>query len=173
LAENVYETEAEVAELQSLLERSMERAGAHLGSIFGQEHRLSARQVCLYLQGVRQVAAATVTSAGEPRVAPIDAVFFHGRFCLSTDERSLRARHLTKRPALSLTYFEGADPVVIVHGTATFVRKGDAHFAALDSEWVKAYGKSILELSETVEFIRVQPAMVFAFSFHPERFKES
>ena len=167
----MHESEAEILELQGLLDRSMSNAGPHLRSIFSRNHWLSARQVCLYLQGVKQVAAATVTSKGEPRVAPIDAVFFHGKFYLSTDSRSLRARHLAKRSAVSVTYFESADPVIIVHGRATFMQESRPEFLILDSEWVKAYGKSILELSQTVGFIRVDPTTMLAYALHPERFR--
>jgi hypothetical protein len=169
----LHESEAEIGELQTLLNISMRNAGSHVKSIFDQAKWLSARQVCSYLQGVKQVAAATVTSRGEPRAAPIDAVFFHGRFCLSTDVKSLRARHLTARPSISVTYFESADPVVIVHGKATFIQKNDGDFRPLDSEWVKAYGKSILDLSPSVEFIRVEPKIMLAYAQHPERFRES
>ena len=168
----MYESETEVLALQGLLDRSMGNAGPHVRSIFGREHWLSARQVCLYLQGVKQVAAATVTSKGEPRVAPMDAAFFHGRFYLSTDVKSLRARHLAKRPAVSVTYFEGADLVIIAHGRAVFVKEGEPEFPALDGEWVKAYGKSVPEVSTTVRFIRVDPSVMLAYAFNPERFRE-
>jgi uncharacterized pyridoxamine 5'-phosphate oxidase family protein len=166
----MYETEMELNDLQRLLDSSTDKAGTHIRSIFDDGHRLSARQVCLHLQGVKQVAVATVSSRGEPRVAPIDAVFFHGKFYASTDVRSLRARHLAARPALSLTYFENADPTIIVHGRAEFVRKNQADFAALDSEWVKRYGTSVLGLSDTVFFIRVEPTRMLAYALHPERF---
>ncbi len=141
-------------------------------SIFKPEHKLSARQVSSYLQGVKQVAAATVNSKREPSVAPIDAVFHHGKFYLSTDRKSLRAKHLSKNPALAVAYFEGADPVIIARGRAELIGPGQSEFAALDSEWVKAYGSSILGLSDSVVFIRLEPTSMFAFSFHPERFKE-
>ncbi len=168
----VYETDAEMIALQSLLDTSARSAGAHLRSIFGREHLLSARQVCTHLQGVKQVAAATVNSKGEPRVAPIDAVFFHGRFNLSTDLKSLRARHLLKRPSVSVTYFEEADPVVLVHGKAVFLRGEEPDFALLDSEWKRSYGRSVTELSDTVTFIRVEPSIMLAYSFRPQRFPE-
>lgn len=158
--------------MQRLLDDSSERAGAHLGSVFGREKRLSARQVSAYLQGVRQVAAAAVNSRGEPRVAPIDAVLFHGRFYLSTDAGSVRARSLSRNPAISLTYFENAQPMIVVHGKASFVRKGHAAFPALDSEWKKAYGKSVLELGETVLFVRVEPSRMLAYAAEPEKFPE-
>jgi hypothetical protein len=167
----VYESDVEIAELQGLLDRSMTNAGPHVSSIFDRSNWLSARQVCLHLQGVKQVAAATVSSKGEPRVAPIDAVLFHGRFYLSTDMKSLRARHLVKRPAISVTYFESADPVIMAHGRAVFVPTSNPEFPALDSEWIKAYGKSILELSPTVTLIRVDPAKMFAYALHPDQFR--
>jgi len=166
----VYETKSEVEALRRLLDRSSADAGMHLRSIFKSEHRLTARQVLGYLQGVKQVAAATVNSKGEPRVTPIDCVFYHGRFYLSTEAKSLRARHLARRPRISLTFFEGADPVIIVHGRTSFVRKGHPDFSSLDSEWVKAYSTSTTSLSDSVLFIRVEPEIMFAYAFHPERF---
>lgn len=166
----MYETEDELSWMQRLLDASSERAGAHLRSIFDDGKRLSARQVSTYLQGVRQVAAAVVTSKGEPRVAPIDAVLFHGRFCLSTDSRSLRARRLARDPSISMTYFEEADPMIVVNGKVAFVRNDHPDFEAVDAEWTKAYGTSTLELSETVVFIRVEPARMLAYAMHPEKF---
>ncbi len=159
--------------MQRLLDASSERAGAHLQSIFGADKRLSARQVSRHLQGVKQVAAAVIGRNGEPRVAPIDAVLFHGKFYLSTDAASLRARSLSRNPAISLTYFESADPMIIVNGRAAFIRKNDVSFAALDSEWKRAYGTSILELSDTVLFIRVDPSHMLAYAMHPRRFPDA
>jgi len=166
----VYETEEELEWLQALLDESQRRSGPHVRSIFGRERTLSARQVSLHRRGVKQVAFATVNSAGEPRVAPVDSAFFHGRFHISTDSRSFRAKNLRKRPDLSLTYFEGADPLIIVHGIAVFIETNQPEFGQLDSEWVKAYGKSTLELSDSVAFIRADPTTMLAYSFHPERF---
>jgi uncharacterized pyridoxamine 5'-phosphate oxidase family protein len=167
---HVYESEVELHEVQRLLDASMDAAGDHMRSIFSDDKRLSARQISRYLQGVKQVAAATVNSRGEPMVAPIDAVFLHGRFYLSTDSTSLRARHLAAWNALSVTYFENADPVIIVHGRGIFVKKSSADFHALDSEWMKAYGKSVLDISDSVVFIRVKPMTMIAYAFHPDRF---
>jgi len=70
-----------------------------------------------------------------------------------------------------VTYFESADPVIIVHGRATFMQESQPGFLILDSEWVKAYGTSILELSQTVGFIRVDPTTMLAYALHPERFR--
>ena len=168
----MHETKSEIVGLQRLLDRSADQAGAHIRSIFKPEHRLSARQVARFFQGVKQVAAATVSSKGKPRVAPIDAVFYHGRFYLSTEKNSLRARHLSTKPEVSLTFFEGADPVVIVHGRASLIRRGSPIFRKLDSHWMKAYGTSTTTLSKDVLFVRVDPEIMFAYAFHTERFSE-
>ena len=103
-------------------------------------------------------------------MAPVDSVFFHGSFHVSSDSRSFRAKNLRRRPELSLTYFEGADPLIIVHGLAVFIETNQPEFGPLDSEWVKVYGKSTLELSDSVIFIRAEPRTMLAYSFHPERF---
>jgi hypothetical protein len=165
----MYETDEEIGRLQLLLDGSMSKAGSHVRSIFGRDHWLSAHQVCEIVQGVKQVAVATANSKGEPRVAPVDSVLFHGRFFISTDLRSFRARHLHKNPHMSLTYFQGADPVIIANGEANFINKDDPEFANLDSEWIKAYGQSVLKLSETVTFIRLDALTMFAYALHPER----
>jgi hypothetical protein len=52
------------------------------------ERRLNARQVVRYLQGIKHVAFATVNERGEPRVAPLDGVFIHGRFTVSAGGQS-------------------------------------------------------------------------------------
>jgi len=166
----MYETDEEIARLQRLLNDSMSKAGSHVRSIFSPDHWLSARQVCGFMQGVKQVSVATVNSKEEPRVAPVDSVLFHGKFFISTDMRSFRARHLQKNPHMSLTYFESADPVIIASGKADFVNKDDPDFASLDSEWVKTYGQSILKLSDMVVFIRLNALTMLAYSLHPERF---
>jgi hypothetical protein len=56
--------------------------------------------------------------------------------------------------------------VIIVHGKASVARDGP-RFEALDAEWVKAYGKSITEISDGVRFIRVEPTKMFAYSLQP------
>jgi hypothetical protein len=49
-------------------------------SILTPERTLSARQVLTHLRGIKHVALATVTAAGEPRVGPLDALVVRGRF---------------------------------------------------------------------------------------------
>lgn len=65
----------------------------------------------------KQFAMATVTAIGEPRVAPIDGFLFKGRFYIYTDEASLRARHLKRRPAISIALVQGDDYAIYAHGS--------------------------------------------------------
>jgi len=99
------ESPAELEQLQELIDRSTEGAGPFLRNAFEMPERsLSARQLVERLDGARTVALATTTARGEPRVAPIGALFVHGAFHLPTVAQAARTRHLAARPAASVTY---------------------------------------------------------------------
>src|SRR5437868_15284789 len=96
------ETESDLAELSTLLERSIAGAGPFLRRSFEMpEHSLTAGQLVRYLDGLRTVAFATVTANGEPRVAPIGALFYRGRFYIPTTMEAARTRHIRQRPGAS------------------------------------------------------------------------
>ena len=62
---------------------------------------------------------ATVTPGGEPRVAPVDGLFFRGRFWFGSAEDSLRFRNIRANPAVSGAVTKGLETfLVIVHGRA-------------------------------------------------------
>lgn len=65
----MYETTAELAALQELLDRSLAGATEHLRSIFRPGRTLTAEQAVDVLSGMRTLAVATVTAGGEPRVS--------------------------------------------------------------------------------------------------------
>jgi hypothetical protein len=91
----VNEAAADLERLQAVLDSSIEGAGPFLRSSFEMpEHSLSAEQLVVHLQGSLTVALATVTARGEPRVAPINALFVHGAFCVPSVAQAARARHL-------------------------------------------------------------------------------
>ena len=112
------ETRAELGRLQHLLDRSAASAGPHLREIITDERRLSARQLCELLQGMRLLVAATVTADGRPLAGPVDGYFLHGSFYFSSGRDSVRMRHLAARPAVSVTHLAGEDLAVTVHGRA-------------------------------------------------------
>ena len=169
----MHETDAELDELQALIDASMGAAGSHLREIFTPERRLSARQLAARLQGARHVAFATVNAAAKPRVAPLDGLFFHARFHVGTGGSAARLRHLRRNPAVSLTHFEGDELAVIVHGTAVLMEKGHPEVGPIEELWTQLYGSSPFSLGEGVTMIRVQPEAVYTFASDPSRFPEA
>lgn len=164
------ESDADLEQLQALLDRSIERAGPFLRASFEMpEHSLSARQLAAHLQGALEVALATVTARGEPRVAPTEALFVHGEFHVPTVAEAARARHLARRPGASLTYYEGIDLAVIVHGAAESVGEDDPAFAELDALLVENGHVSVREWSGRGIYLRIRPDVVHTYARHPDR----
>jgi uncharacterized pyridoxamine 5'-phosphate oxidase family protein len=115
----MYETDDDLRALQGLLDASYVGAGAHLRSIWGSETRLDAERVSAELAGVQVLDLATVTPRGEPRVAPVDGLFFRGRFWFGSAENSARFRNIRMNPAVSGAVTRGLETfLVIVHGEA-------------------------------------------------------
>jgi Pyridoxamine 5'-phosphate oxidase len=115
----VYETDQDRQALQHLLDASYARAGAHLRSIWGSETRLDADAVSEELAGVQVLDLATVTQRGEPRVSPVDGLFFRGHFWFGSAENSSRFRNIRANPAVSGVVTRGLETfLIIVHGRA-------------------------------------------------------
>lgn len=121
----MFESDAQIVALQDLLDRSHGQAGEHLGTIVTPQRRLTAMQLVTYLQGVRHVAWATVTAKGEPFVSPLDSFFLRGKFTVSTVARAVKAGHVRRNPAVSLTHFQADEVGVWGHGTAQIWHPGD------------------------------------------------
>ena len=64
----MYETDAEVARLQELLDRSLAGSTDHLKAIIHGDRVLTAADLVALLTGMKVLSAATVTAGGEPRV---------------------------------------------------------------------------------------------------------
>jgi hypothetical protein len=115
----MHETDADLEALARLLDESYARAGAHLRSIWGEETRLSAGELTAELRGVQVLDLATVTPRCEPRVAPVDGLFFRGHFWFGSSERSARFRNIRANPAVSGSVTRGLETfLVLVHGDA-------------------------------------------------------
>lgn len=170
------ETEEDLAALQTVLDASIAAAGPFLWESFQMpEHSLSAGQLVTHLQGVTTVAMATVSRRGEPRVAPIGCLLVRGRFVVPTLRTSARARHLAVNPAVSLTYFEGVDLAVIVHGRVQPVGadddEGGGGFDALDAAYEQESGSSVRSWArpEDALFLSVDASTIHTFARYPER----
>jgi pyridoxine/pyridoxamine 5'-phosphate oxidase len=158
------ETAADLLQLQALLDRSIERASPFLRSSFEMPERsLSAAALGQRLEGMLTVSLATVTASGEPRVAPIDAVFLRGNFYVPTVAQAARARQLARRPAVSLTYYEGRTLAVIVHGRAEVVRPDEEPFEEVEEVRIAEGGQAIVEWAGDPIFLRIIPDLFYSY----------
>ncbi len=157
------ETEADLAELQALLDASVSRASEHLQSIVTPEHRLTAVQVADVLTGMCTLALSTVTAGGEPRVSGVDGHFLRGRWLFTTSGTAVKARHLRARPACSVAHLRGDDLGVFVHGKASLMAFADV------PDWVEAhlvahYGSSPTSWGPDIVYAWVEPAWMVAYA---------
>jgi nitroimidazol reductase NimA-like FMN-containing flavoprotein (pyridoxamine 5'-phosphate oxidase superfamily) len=114
----MYETTADLAHLQRLLDRSYDSAGPHLRTVITPERRLSAEEVTARLHGMCLLALATVTRDSRPLVGPVDGIFYRGAFYFGSSPESVRFRHIAQRPQISATHLPGEELAVTVHGRA-------------------------------------------------------
>jgi uncharacterized pyridoxamine 5'-phosphate oxidase family protein len=168
----MFESEEEIRELQALIDRTFDCANPHLAKIVNPERRLNARQVVRSLQGTKHVAFATVNERGEPRVSPLDGVFIHGRFTVSTGGRAARLRHLRANSACSATHVDGDTIGIVVHGHATIIGPDDDGVEQIEPVWSDIYGWSPFEWGEGVVFMRIEPSSMWTYAHHPENFPE-
>lgn len=115
----MYETDADLTELQDLLDRSYAAAGPHLRSIWGEDSRLDAAALSAELPEMQVLDLGTVNRGGEPRVAPVDSFFHRGRFWFGSAANSFRFRNIRSNPAVSGALTKGTETfLVLVHGSA-------------------------------------------------------
>jgi Pyridoxamine 5'-phosphate oxidase len=159
------ESPADLERLQALVDASIDAAGPFLRNSFEMPERsLSAQRLVERLQGLLTVALATTTARGEPRVAPIGALFVRGAFHVPTVAQAARTRHLAARPAASLTCFEGTEMAVIAHGRVAIVDATDAAFAELDAVQVECGGQSPTEWQGDAVFLRLDAERLFTYA---------
>lgn len=163
----VQETAEDLERLQALLDASVARAGAFLRASFEMpRHSLSATALVCRLEGLVTVAFATTTARGEPRVAPVGALFYRGSFYVPSVNAAARTRHARARAAVSLTYFAGNDVAIIAHGTADVIDADHSDFAALEALHRALAGTSVRAWGEGV-FLRVTPEVLYTYAREP------
>jgi uncharacterized pyridoxamine 5'-phosphate oxidase family protein len=164
----MHETPEDLAALQSLLDRSYERAGEHLRSIHTPERRLTAEQVAERLTGMCLLALATVTADGRPIVGPVDGVFFRGAFHFGSAPDSLRFRHIRARPQVSATHLPGEELAVTVHGRAEMVEVRGGFRQTLLDIYVPRYGEEWEAFIDSGPvYARIAAERMFTFHMAP------
>ncbi|HSK93404.1 MAG TPA: pyridoxamine 5'-phosphate oxidase family protein [Candidatus Angelobacter sp.] len=167
----MFETDAETAELQQLIDRTMRTANPHMRSIVSPERRLTARQVTTYLQGTKHVVFATIDE-DEPRASPLDALFIHGRFTMSTGRRAAKVRHLRANPACSAVHMDGDRVAVVVNGRVEWLERDHPDHDVVHRAWTAQYGSDPYTWGDVV-FFRVQPVTMWAYASDPSQFPEA
>jgi len=165
------ESQAELGELQALMDDSLAGATGHLRSIVRPGRYLTAAQLVQVITGMCTLAVSSVTAAGEPRVAGADGHFLHGCWVFSTERSSAKARQFAVRPAVSAAHLRGNDLGVFAHGR---VEELNPRAAPADPQWpaildhlTQHYGSSPLSWGDVVAY-RVRPHWMIAFAADPE-----
>jgi general stress protein 26 len=160
------ETPDDLTRLQDLLDASRARATEHLRSIISDERTLDATQVAGLLTGMKVLSVATVTARGEPRISAMDGHFLHGAWTFSTSRTSAKARHLARRPAVSVAHVDGEQLAVFSHGRV--VELAGDELARVDRHWTAHYGSSPLTWGDVVMW-RLEPAWMVGYAFQRDR----
>lgn len=156
------ESPEEIDALQVLLDRSAGGPQRHLTDIVEPQRRLSAKQLCADLRGVVVLNVATVTARGEPRLSAVDGHFLHGHWHFSTAGSAVKARHLTRRPAVSVGYTPRDGYGVWAHGVATRL---DADAAARVDHYLSAvYGQPLSGMADEIAIYRVDAHWMLGFA---------
>ncbi|HEX3239110.1 MAG TPA: pyridoxamine 5'-phosphate oxidase family protein [Solirubrobacterales bacterium] len=162
------ETQAELEQLQAVIDRSYAGAGVHLLRIHTPERRLDAAGVAERMTAMRLLALATAGPSGRPVVGPVDGIFLHGAFHFGSAPESVRARHIAARPEVSATHLPGEELAITVHGRAVPVDVNAPEGAELRQTlldiYVPRYGESWVEMLESgAIYWRLEPERMFAF----------
>jgi uncharacterized pyridoxamine 5'-phosphate oxidase family protein len=159
----VHETPDDVTGLQELLDRSYAAAGEHLRSIFEPQHRIPAADLPDLLTGVQVLSLATVTRRCEPRVAPVDGLFYRAALWFGSSPTSARIRHVRARPQVSATHLRGESLAVVVHGRATLVDLTEPEHAGFRAYCAEVYGGSWEDWGGAAPYARIDPTTMFTY----------
>jgi general stress protein 26 len=166
------ETSDEIEALQALLDASHAKATGHLRSIITDERTLSAEQLAALLTGMKVLAVATVTRAGEPRISALDGHFLHGTWTFSTAGGAAKARHLERRPAVSVAHIDGEELAVFTHGFAELLPPGPER-DEVDAHWTAHYGSSPWSWGEDIRMYRLRMTWAVAYAFERDELLRS
>lgn len=158
----MHERPEDLIRLQKLLDASYDRAGAHLRSVFIPKKRLKAEEVVELLTGVQVLNLATVTANCEPRVAPVDGLFFRGDFWFGSSPDSVRFRHIRKRPQVSATHIRGEELAIVLHGSAEIIDHNAPEQAGFRAYCVETYGETWNDFGPPAMYARIEARTMFA-----------
>lgn len=159
----MHETPDEIAALDALMEASHAQGTHHLREIVSGERRWDAARVVAELTGMRVLTLATVTARGEPRVSAVDGHLLHGRWTFGTDGRSAKARHLERRPAVSVAHVDGERLGVFCHGSAVRLTPSHPAWEGTIAHWTRHYGSDPTTWGDDIRMYLVEPTWFLAY----------
>lgn len=157
----MHESSADLTWLQGVLDESWSSAGPHLRSLFSEDLLVPAKDLPVMLQGVQVLSLGTVTAKGEPRVAPVDGLFYRARWYFGSSEQSARFRHIRKRPAVSATHVRGEELAVIVHGEAREIDPRTEDRGGFHRYLLETYGTDWTEWGGDAPYAVIEPHKMF------------
>lgn len=164
----MHESPADLERVQRLLDESHRSMGEHMRSILTPERRLDAKDLVDRLQGMRLLSLATVTSKGEPRVGPIDGLFYRGEFWFGSTPESVRFRHIRRRPSVSAVHLESEAFAVTVHGTATLIEVNAAGYREFRDYCIDIYGEGWHEWGAPAQYARIDADRMYTYYLRDE-----
>ena len=163
----MHETEQDLTALQSLLDDSYATAGSHLRSVITPERRLSAEQLIKELSGVCIMGLATSSRDGRPFVAPVDGLFYRGRFWFGSAPDSLRFVHIRRNPHVSASYVPEEELGITVHGTAEILDVRREDHTGFRDYCVDIYGEDWPTWLDSASYARINATRMFTFFLDP------
>lgn len=159
-------------ELQAIIDRSTRAAGPYLRRTFElPDHALSAAQLTRYWDGRRQVALATVTASGAPRVAPVDALLRGASVYVPTARDAARVKHVRANVKVSCTHWVADQLAMLIHGEAEVVEPSHPDFEDVDRSYAESWWLP-LRASGSGVYLRIAPDRVFTWARDPRAFPE-
>jgi len=158
------ETEEEIAALQRLLDRSHAGATSHLRNIVHAGRTLTAEDLTGLLAGMKVLSLATVTARGEPRISALDGHFLHATWTFTTDGAAAKARHMQRRPPVSVAHIDGEELGVFAHGRAEQIFPVDDDWKETLEHWTTYYDSSPLTWGEDVRMYRLRPHWMVGYA---------
>jgi hypothetical protein len=161
----MYETEDEIAALQALLDASHQHSTEHLRGIIDSDRRLTARDLAALLTGMKVLSVATVTAGCEPRISALDGHFLHATWTFSTSGTAAKARHLERRPQVSVAHVDGEAMALFAHGTAEQLSTDHPAWAETLAHLTAHYGSSPLDWGDDIRLYRLRAHWMVGYAW--------
>lgn len=163
----MYETAADIVALQKLLDDSYAAAGGHLRTVITPERRLTAEEVAERLTGVCIMGLGTTSSDGRPFVAPVDGLFYRGKFWFGSAPDSLRFEHIRRDPHVSASFVPAEELGITIHGTAEIVDLSAEEHAGFGDFCVEIYGEEWRNWGSGAMYAKIDARRMFTFYLDP------